>query len=90
MVEINKIKAFSYAEALISMMIIIITVVCLAPILTKQMAGPGMNPVYVKGAFGCYEEGNTIKSFLCKERNCETLDVSDGCTLELSKKPAHF
>ena len=67
MVKINKKykKAFSLAEAIMSMLIIMIAIICIAPILTKQRPGAGLNTVTIKGSFGCYEGGSA--SFLCKE-----------------------
>ena len=50
----KKITAFSLAEALISMMIIMITVMCAAPILTKQKNASGLKNITIKGSYTCF------------------------------------
>ena len=92
MVKNNKKQAFSIAESIMSMMIIMIAALCLAPVLTKQKASSGLNEVSIKGSFGCYyDQTGVLKSFLCRERNCDDLVVTGrSCTLSLTKRPEKY
>lgn len=98
----NKVIAFSLAEALISMMIILICVICTAPVLTKQRHSSGLNNATIKGLYACfpvYINGiYKFRSLYCEERNCKLSMNADktplyfdyGCKMRENKRPAKY
>lgn len=63
--------AFSLAEALVSMIIIMVVTTCMLPVLTRLKSGAGLNPAKMKGAFACYWDGNALLQRTCNERQCD-------------------
>ncbi len=82
-IKYKKIVAFSLAEAMISMMIIMISIMCAAPIMTKQKNSAGLKHTTVKGSYTCYPEwvnkkidnitisGYMFRSMYCEEEKCK-------------------
>ena len=63
--------AFSLAEAIVAMIIIMTVSMCALPVLTKVKNGAGLNPAKMRGVYACYWKDGRLHQRACRERQCE-------------------
>lgn len=84
-------KAFSLAEMIMAMVIIMIASVAALPTLTQQK--PNIPQVSLRGQYACWKSSDDTIYYQqrCEERACEEIvQPSNSCTFALDSRPAHF
>ena len=83
-------KAFSLAEMILAMVIIMIAAVAAMPIMTQQK--PSIPQTNLRGQYACWKYGSKYYQQHCEERSCEAIDDDNptGCEFVLDSRPAHF
>lgn len=87
----NKYNAFSLAEAILSMMIIVVVALSAIPVLTRVKHSKDVATSSVRGQMACIVEGGSIKQYLLNDSSGATpTTVSDHCTLTVTKRPEKY
>ena len=81
-------KAFSLAEMILAMVIIMIAAVAAMPIMTQQK--PNIPQTNLRGQYACWKYGPKYYQQHCEERSCEIAQEVDSCKFVLDSRPAHF
>ena len=82
-------KAFSLAEMMISMMIIMLVSVAAIPVVTQKK--PDIKEISIRGQYACWRDNSDqLYELRCDERACRVGHGTDKCSLQLDNRPAHF
>lgn len=80
-------KAFSLAEMIMAMVVIMIASVAALPALTQQK--PNIPQTTIRGQYACWIYDGKHYEQRCEERACEDAKQKD-CSFTLDSRPAHF
>ena len=80
-------KAFSLAEMIMAMVVIMIASVAALPALTQQK--PNIPQTTIRGQYACWIYDGKHYEQRCEERACEDVKQKD-CSFTLDSRPAHF
>lgn len=86
-------QGFTIIESVMSMIILVFIGIAALPVLTKT--APRIESTSIRGQYGCWYEGNTLKQWYLDERTPRTtepenVDTNVGCILRLDQRPANF
>ena len=90
---VNKTRAFTLVETLISMAIIVMVSLCMLPVLTKSKSKQ-IDTITIRGQYGCWYDTTTNKlnEWYFNERTPRTTTPREvpNCQLRLDTRPANF